>query len=70
MVVVIATEEQATLTQQLAASSLQTATTHLFLQRSQRRLTDEFQHNPRWITLVNTITLKSYPSRCVFIREY
>jgi len=56
VVVVIATEEQATLT--LAASSLQTATTHLFLQRSHRRLTGEFQHNPRWITLVNMIIPK------------
>jgi hypothetical protein len=58
VVAIIATEEQATLTQQLAASSLQTAITRLFLQRSQRRLTDEFQHNPRCITSVNMITLQ------------
>ena len=56
--VVIATEEQATLTQQLAASALQTANTLLFLQRSDRRLTDEFHRNPRGITLVNMIIPK------------
>jgi hypothetical protein len=58
VVVVIAPEVQATLTQQLAASSLQTATKQLFLQRSHRRLSDDFQHDPRWTTLVNITTLK------------